>query len=301
MSEALSLQITNDSLLVRSGQVDIARYVFEPHAPASEAPKPFLHPLKTLKGAPLTVTRPWDHRWHKGLQMTWSHVSGENFWGGPTYTPGEGYQWIENLGTVKHESFTAITDAGPEVSFTERLRWLSSTGEHWIDEERTHTFHSVDPDRGIWSLDFHTTLTNARTSNLEFGSPSTHGRDNAGYTGFFWRGPRSWTGGPVTSSTGTPLDEIMGSPADWVAFSGEHDEHDGGATVLAFAGNSSSHIPIKWFVRNEPFAALSPSPSFDEEIVLSPGETLTLDHRYVFIDQVCQAEDLALLAAEFTP
>ena len=30
----------------------------------------------------MTGYRPHDHRWHKGLQMTWTHVSGENFWGG---------------------------------------------------------------------------------------------------------------------------------------------------------------------------------------------------------------------------
>ena len=51
----------------------------------SKGPKPFLHPVRALDGAPLTAFRPWDHRWHKGLQMTWTHVSGQNFWGGNTY------------------------------------------------------------------------------------------------------------------------------------------------------------------------------------------------------------------------
>ena len=301
MTGTLSIHEEPDALVVRAGEVDIARYVFEPEAPAEEAPKPFLHPLRTLSGAPLTVYRPWDHRWHKGLQMTWSHVSGQNFWGGPTFAAGEGYRWRDNLGTIRHDRFSSLDASGPEVRFLEDLSWLSSGGERWIEERRSHRFHSVDPGRGIWCLDFGSELLNVRGSALQFGSPTTHGREAAGYAGFFWRAPRAWTGAAVTTSDGVGADQAMGSRAAWVAVASEHDEVDGGATVIAHAGTSSARVPLRWFLRSEPFAGFAISPSFDEEIVLEPRGSIRLFHRLIFVDHVCDRDESTALAEEFRP
>ena len=301
MSEAPTLVEEDDALTVTAGGVEIARYVLRSDAPAFESPKPYLHPLRTLSGAPLTAIRPWDHRWHKGVQMTWSHLSGENFWGGRTFVLGQGYQALDNNGSIRHEGFTSLTRDGEGASVTERLAWISSAGERWIAEERTHRFHSVDHARGIWALDFATSLTNVRGRTLELGSPTTHGRPDAGYTGFFWRGPRSWTGGEVISATGRTGADVMGTEAAWIAFVGQHDEIDGGATVLAYSGTTSAPVPIRWFVRSEPFPVLSPSPAFDEEIVLEPDRTLDLSHRLVFVDHRCAADEAGALAEEYAP
>ncbi|MDQ7879085.1 PmoA family protein [Microbacterium sp. QXD-8] len=285
--------------------VDIARYAFDPGGAPSEGPKPFLHPVRALDGAPLTAYRPWDHRWHKGLQMTWTHVSGENFWGGNTYRPGTGdYALLDNVGRMRHDGFTEMTDAGAEVSFTEQLTWITQGGEEWVAEARTHRFHGVDAERGLWLLDFSTTLRNIAGRDLEFGSPTTQGRPNAGYTGFVIRMPRAWTGGRVLAD-GLPddagADAVMGLDASWVALSGEHDESDGGGTVLAFAGSSSGCPAIRWFVRSEPFPILAPSPSFDEHIVLAPGAELSLAHRHVFGDRIWTPDETRALAAELAP
>ncbi|WP_150239514.1 DUF6807 domain-containing protein [Nocardiopsis quinghaiensis] len=301
MSEKPTLSRGDDALTVTVDGTEIARYVLRPDAPAVEAPKPFLHPLRTLSGAPLSATRPWDHRWHKGLQMTWSHVSGQNFWGGPTYVHGSGYEWLDNVGSIRHEHFEDVGERDDEVSLTERLSWWTPDGERWIAEARTHRFHSVDPGRGLWALDFATSLTNVRGETLELGSPTTAGRDAAGYTGLFWRGPRSWTGGDVLSSTGRTGAEVMGTRADWIAFTGRHDEIDGGATILCFAGTTSGSTPVKWFVRSEPFPVFSPSPSFDETVTLDPDDVLKLRHRLVFVDRMCATEEIEALAGEYTP
>ena len=126
------------------------------------------------------------------------------------------------------------------MSFTEDLTWITADGEDWVAETRTHRFHGVDAARGLWVLDFSTTLRNVSGRDLEFGSPTTQGRPNAGYTGFVIRMPRAWTGGRVLAG-GLPddagADAVMGLDAPWVAVSGEHDEYDGGGTVLAFAGS----------------------------------------------------------------
>ncbi|MGW4799981.1 DUF6807 domain-containing protein [Nonomuraea sp. NPDC004297] len=287
------------SLTVTAGDVEIARYVYRPDAPDAEAPKPYLHPIRSLSGAPLSVSRPWDHRWHKGLQMTWAHVSGQNFWGGPTFSVERDYHWEDNLGHMRHTGFTGLSSDGDRVTVEEDLHWVSAQGEHWVSERRRQVFHGVDAERGLWALDFGTTLRNVRGTTLDFGSPTTHGRPMAGYAGFFWRGPRSWTGGTIIAAGGGGGEEMMGEQAPWLAMVGQHDEIDGGGTVLAVAGRSSASVPIKWFVRNSAFAVISPSPSFDEEIALADGETLELTHRYVFVDHMCDRAELDELGAEF--
>jgi hypothetical protein len=286
-------------LVVTVGDTDVARYVYRPDTPAEESPKPYLHPLRTLSGAPLSVYRPWDHRWHKGLQMTFSHLSGDNFWGGPSFERGQGYVWRRNHGSQLHRTFESRDTRGPEVGVRQRLDWIAASGARWLDETRTLRFHSADAARGIWALDFGTDLVNVRTEPLVFGSPTTNGRENAGYTGLFWRGPRAWTGGELIAAGGQGGEELMGARAPWAAFAGEHDEIDGGGTVLACAGTSSADVPLTWFARSGQFAALNPSPAFADEITLDPGGTLRLRHRFVFVDERLDRAALEPLAAEF--
>lgn len=299
----MTLTITRgeDRLVVRADGTEIATYVFASDAPTFEGPKPYLHPIRALDGGVLTGYRPWDHRWHKGLQFTWTHVSGENFWGGPTYIDGEGYVARDNVGRMRHDDFDALVDAGEEVSFTEQLTWITQAGSEWVAETRTHRFGGVDRERGLWVLDFDTTLRNISGRTLELGSPTTQGRAKAGYTGFFLRMPRAWTGGTVISPGASDPDELMGAVAEWVAFSGRHDDVDGGGTVLSYAGASSAPPPVKWFVRSEPFPVLSPSPSFDEHIHVAPEAEISLSHRYVFGDRIWDAEQTRSIAEELAP
>ncbi|MCT2591552.1 PmoA family protein [Streptomyces sp. N2-109] len=289
-------------LTVTVAGTDIAQYVYRPDTPDEESPKPYLHPIRTLSGAPVSVYRPWDHRWHKGLQLTWSHLSGDNFWGGPTFeqgAPGHGYVWRNNHGSQQHNVFDTCDSQGTQVSIRHQLDWISSTGGTWMDERRSLRFHSADLARGVWALDFATDLTNVHTEPLRMGSPTTHGRPNAGYTGLFWRGPRSWTGAALRAAGGHEGDAVMGAEAAWAAISGEHDDTDGAGTVLALAGTSSASVPLKWFARSEPFACLNASPAYDTEIKLAPGEALSLRHRFVFIDSACERDELQWFATEF--
>lgn len=297
------------SVVVRAGGMEVARYVFAEDAPAFEGPKPYLHPIRALSGAPLTGFRPWDHRWHRGLQMTLTDVSGQNFWGGNTYVHGRGYIPLDNVGRIRHDRFRALSD-GPAAVIREDLTWITASGDAWLSEAREHRFHTLDPSRGLWALDIASTLRNTSQRELVLGSPTTNGRENAGYSGLFLRLTRSFTGGTVVAPdvsgvaaarAGAEADELMGSEAPWLAFSGLHDEIDGGGTVLAFAGRSSGSPAIRWFVRAEPFPVLAPSPTFAETVVLAPGEELALAHRLAFLDRVWEPDEVAALARELAP
>lgn len=276
----LRLERSDDSVTAVFGDVELFRYVHRPEMDPFEGPKPYLHPIRTLAGDVVTGYRPHDHRWHKGIQMTASHVSGQNFWGGGTYLRGRGYVDLPNVGTMRHEEFT---DLGP-AHLTERLTWRTQAGEHWVDESRTLTVRDVG--EGSWTLEFTTSVRNVRDAPLTFGSPTTCGRPLAGYTGLFWRGPRAFTGGEVITSgggagNGGSGNGGMGDPGPWLAYVGHHDEVDRASTLLFVDGPDQ---PTRWFVRNEPFAAVNPSFAFFDELTLAPGATLDLRYRIVIAD-----------------
>jgi hypothetical protein len=265
----------DEALTASVGDVEIFRYVHRPSTPAFEGPKPYLHPVRTLAGDVVTAFRPHDHRWHKGVQMTATDVSGENFWGGVTYVRDRGYAALSNVGTMRHEEFEV-----DGARFDERLSWFTEEGERWVGESRSFTVRDVEDDS--WTLEFATTLTNLRAEPLVFGSPTTNGRELAGYTGFFWRGPRSFTDGTVIAADGGAGQEMMGKAARWLAFIGRHDEVDRSSTLLFLdhPDNKNTH----WFVRSTPFAAVNPSFAFHDTVELAPGAALTLRYRLVVAD-----------------
>ncbi|MEU9642409.1 PmoA family protein [Streptomyces sp. NPDC048188] len=280
---------------------ELFSYVYRPEA-EWEAPKPYLHPVRTLSGAVVTGYRPNDHRWHKGLQLTASHLSGQNLWGGNTYVHGEGYLALpERVGSMDHVSFEEVGVGAGRAVIAERLTWHPHGGELWAEEERRVEAGDIDPDSGSWTLTWTSAVTNRRAEPLRFGSPTTHGRPAAGYTGLFWRGPRAFRGGRVLTATSagsarsgesaaSPENGPMGSQAPWLAYVGEHDGRDGHATLVFEHAPSNDHAgekgthPAHWFVRSDPFAAVAPSWAFHEELVLAPGETLARTYRVVVAD-----------------
>ncbi|GII76345.1 oxidoreductase [Sphaerisporangium rufum] len=264
------LRDTGTELVAEAGGVELLRYVYQPDMAEFEGRKPYFHPLRSTAGDVVTGYRPNDHRWHKGLQMTASHVSGQNFWGGGSFVdPEQGYVDLPNLGTMRHEEFTAPG--------RERLTWHTQAGEHWVDEERGLAVRDVEDDS--WVLDFSTALTNVRGEPLRFGSPTTAGRPMAGYTGLFWRGPRAFTDGVVTAEGGQGGPEMMGRTAGWLAYTGTHDEVDRASTLLFLAAPGTT-----WFVRTTPFPAVNPSLAFFSEVELAPGDTWRLAYRVVVAD-----------------
>ncbi|NEB74865.1 oxidoreductase [Streptomyces sp. SID14478] len=283
--------------------VDLFAYVYRPEA-AWEAPKPYLHPIRTLAGDVVTDYRPHDHRWHKGLQMTASHLSGQNLWGGNCYVHGEGYLALpERVGSMAHVGFDAVRADAEGAVIAERLTWHPYDGELWAEEERRIEVRDVDPAAGSWTLTWTSAVTNRRAEPLRFGSPTTHGRELAGYTGLFWRGPRAFREGRIqTADAEGP--EVMGKQAPWLAYSAEHDGADGHATLVFEHALDNDHLgergahPAHWFVRNEPFAAVAPSFAYYDELVLEPGATFTRRYRVVVADGAWEREEIAKYLAE---
>ncbi|MFE7958088.1 PmoA family protein [Streptomyces sp. NPDC057413] len=279
--------------------VEILRYVYRPDPEAFESRKPYAHPLRTLAGHTVTGYRPHDHRWHKGLQMTASHLSGQNFWGGNSYVPGEGYLALpDRVGSMRHDGFTSLTADGERLAFTEELTWLAHGGRPWAREERGLTVHAVDETAGAWALDWSIRLTNVRGEPLVFGSPTTAGREMAGYTGLQWRGPRDFTDGRVFTADAEGAERVMGGQGPWLAFTAEHDEADAHSTlVFAHAPENldlaSAIHASHWFVRARPIPTVAFSWAFFEEFTLPAGESFGYRYRVVVADGAWDRERVA--------
>lgn len=286
--EPAGLSLTHDigsSLLVSYRGRPLTRYVHRPWDAQLESPRPYFHPIRTLGGDLVSIYRPHDHIWHKGLALSLPNVGSENFWGGVTYRRGTGYGQFDNNGSMDHQGFDELSLEGDRLRVAERLHWTTEQGEPWCTETRRFGIE-VLPDADAWVLLFETAITNARDVRTVIGSPTTEGRDNAGYGGLFWRGPRSFTGGTVHTPDATGGDELMGVRAPWLGFTGRHDDH-GRSSTLAFVdgvGNEPGGRHVKWFVRVTPFACVCPAPFFDREVPVEPGGTLTRRYAVVIAD-----------------
>jgi hypothetical protein len=278
------LQLVHDqdrSLQIWYGEQQLARYVYRPTDAQLESPRPFWHPLHTLAGDLVSLYRPHDHVWHKGIAWSLPNVGPENFWGGPTFVRGRGYVQLPNDGAMVHQGFDRLTADADQVGATERLAWVTQAGDTWFEERRRF---SVTVDGGAWVLAFGTRFSNVSGQEVVMGSPTTEGRDNAGYGGLFWRGPRSFTGGTIYAPGVAGKDELMGLRARWMGFAGRHDGTDRSSTLVFVDGPDNPGHPTQWFVRSEMFACVCPAPFFSTEVPVAAGGSVSLRYAVVIAD-----------------
>lgn len=273
------------SLRVGHRGVELLRYVYEPWDAQVESPRPYFHPMRTTAGAEVTLFRPHDHVWHKGIAWSLPNVGTENFWGGPTYVRGQDYQHLPNNGRTQHVDFPRIAASDDRLDVDEELEWITQRGDRWFTEQRRFGVHLLSSD--AWALTYTTTFTNVSGQSVPLGSPTTEGRPNAGYGGLFWRGPRSFSGGTVHTPTTSGKDELNGVRAPWLAFTGRHDGIDRSSTVVFVESEANDHggnEHTEWFVRSDVYAVVSPSPFYSEVHDLDDGRSLTFRYAVVVAD-----------------
>lgn len=276
---------------------ELLRYVYRPPEPLLESPRPYFHPVRTLGGDLVSLYRPHDHVWHKGIAWSLGNVGPANFWGGPTYRRGRGYQQLGNNGRMRHESFEAAESRDGLLLIDERLSWITGAGETWI-EERRRIGVSVLPDGIAWRLSFATAMHNVSGGLIPIGSPTTEGRPEAGYSGLFWRGPRSFSGGTVLTSQGPGGEELMGWRGPWLGYTGQHDGHGRLSTLLFCDGAQNFSFPSQWFVRTGSYACVCPAPFFSQEYPLAAGQTLVLGYDVLVADGALDAAACGELARQ---
>jgi Family of unknown function (DUF6807) len=296
----MSLRHGGTAVAAMWDDLELFRYVYRPGDPQLESPRPYFHPVRTLAGDLVTLYRPHDHVWHKGIALSLPNVGTENFWGGPTFRQGR-YVTARNDGAMRHEAFDLCAERDGAardgaVCLRERLSWVTESGQALAAEHRAIAATAWPAD-SAWLLAFETTLVNVSGAEILIGSPTTEGRPNAGYGGLFWRGPRSFTGGTVVTPDGTGGDELMGTRGPWLAFTGRHDGHGGAATLVFRDAPANFSHPSQWFVRSTPYACLCPAPFFATAYPLAAGASLTLRYDIAIADGEPGPSGCAALAA----
>jgi Methane oxygenase PmoA len=262
---------------LRVGDVQVATYVTDPPLDIRLAPRPYLHPVRTLGGTVVTDAFCADHPWHLGASLTVSDVNGHNLWGGRTFVRDQGYVWLDDHGRIRHEAWLPDgPPAGSQSGFTELLSWCDGDGKELLREHRAIT---ATPAPAGWELAFSYALTTPRQTVVALGSPATHGRTGgAGYGGFFWRCPPGRAAAFSAAS-----DDPHGSAEPWVAMTVDD------AYTLVFRGLAGDD---RWFVRTGEYAGVCAALAFDHPLVIPADATISRDIRVLVADGVLTRDQI---------
>ncbi|GAA2509422.1 PmoA family protein [Streptomyces gobitricini] len=238
----------------------VARYLHRPDLAADLSPRPYLHPVTTPGGTPVTEELPEDHLHHLGVSVAVPDVEGHNFWGGRTFVRDRGPVELDNHGVQRHDDWKLRDPDG----FVEDLSWRAD-GRELLRERRTVAAGELTPT--AWALDFTFSLTNPGPAPLSLGSPATNGRPGAGYGGFFWRAPKEAAAPAAFTQDAEGEEAVHGRTADWLALRGAN-------WTLVFAGATGETRRDPWFVRTEEYPGVGSSLAWRERLPLPPGATV---------------------------
>ncbi|MFD7021140.1 DUF6807 family protein [Promicromonospora sukumoe] len=278
--------------------------------PKVHARRPYLHPVHTLAGTPLTDVSPVDHRHHYGVGIAVPDVNGTSHWGGRTFIEDVGPTLLKNHGRQTSAGLRVEPLAGssgapgvPGVpgaageTLVEDVLWSDEHGEPQLREERRISARLLPLGPGSdaapgWVLDWRSTL-HADHGPLEIRSPATNGRPGAGYGGLFWRLPiaESTT---VLSAAGTGENRAHGSTSPWVAFV----QQQGGRSTTLLLVQPGQVRP--WFLRSAEYPGACPALAWDAPLLVPDGGAVQLDLVAVLLDTELTAAAAEALAADLT-
>jgi hypothetical protein len=273
---------------LRLGGRAVARYVVRPDLDPTQAPRPYLHPVRTLDGVVVTDTEPADHRWHLGASLAVPDVSGANLWGGRTYVRGAGYTWRGDHGRIEHVDFVTLADD----QLTERLHWYDRAGRTLLSEERRLRARLLPGRPAAWVLDIGYRLTAPADRDTTLGSPATSGRPGGtGYGGFFWRAAPGAEAPRVFTPTATGERAANGSTEPWLALTSRPPD----PYTLIFTGLAAGN---HWFVRATQYPGVCAALAFEKPRVIEAGTTMSGHHAVVVADAVLSRRAAGQVAAK---
>jgi hypothetical protein len=248
------------------------------------APRPFVHPLRTPDGAVLSVDAPADHPWHHGLWSTIKFVNGDNFW--------EEYDAFGLLHATSVEELEGRT--GPEV--TAVIEWVPPAGEGNDDAPREPVLDEcrslvhVDIGPTAYAIDWTVELTPRVDVVLDRTPFDTWG----GYGGLTLRGAPDWTDTLlVLADHDEPAERALGAPARWCHLQGMAPVGDttavAGVAILDHPENVRHPTPWYASTRADTYGEgwanfLNAAFLWDDALPVAAGDTLTLRHRVIVHD-----------------
>ena len=241
----------------------------------SEQDKPYFHPLRTPKGYNLTLERPKDHPWHRGLWFSWKDINGVNYWEeDPDKGVAEGRSIVKSVSIDKYKNFSAKITL--HIAYEEK-------GIALIEEERVVEIGSPQNTED-YTIKFHQRFEILEDIRLYLEKPAKHGGvEWGGYAGLSFRASDSLEDHQFTTSSGwVNNDDITGygEKERWMDMTAKvmGSEDYVGLTIFDSPDNPRFPSPYYvWFAKGE-HAFFTPSILFDGPMDLNKGESLLLNY-----------------------
>lgn len=237
----------------------------------TDVARPFLDPVRTPSGLPVSRDAPDDHPWHHGLWFTIKFVNGDNFW----------EEW-EDFGLLRHRGAPSVeTDAEGGVRLAGTIDWIAPD-ETTVAVVETRTLTHVPLDGEAYAIDLDTTLVAPIDTTYDRTPFTTWG----GYGGLSLRGPGDWADTRLLLGDGTDHQRVLGESAPWCDLSSD----DRGVTLLDHPGNP--RFPCPWYgstragtYGDEGWSNfLNAAFLWHEPLEVEAGEPLRIRHRAVVHD-----------------
>jgi hypothetical protein len=248
-----------------------------------DAPKPYLHPLRSASGKSVTRHYPMeekagearDHPHHRGLWFTHGEVNGYDFWaneanrrpGGPL-----------KRGNIVLKKLGAVKGGGKQGTIEATFEWQETDGKPLLTEHRVMTFHS-DPKLRI--VDFDVRFTGIEKAKFGDTKEGTFALRMAAELD----GKHS---GKLTNAEGKVGEKLVwGKQSPWVDYWGQLEGETLGVTIMDHPGNPKH--PTYWHSREYGLHAANVfgehdfynDKTRDGSMTLEPGKTWRFRYRVV--------------------
>jgi len=260
----------------------LADYVFAP----TVAAKPYVHPVQTVAGIPMTAYQPSDHVWHRGIWFAWKYINGVNYWEEEVRAAEGGRQLSD--GRTTPVGVETVTYEKGAAAVVHEVSYTAPGGTETIHETRRVTLRPPDAD-GRFRLDFaHHFTVGAEEVTLDV-TTVTPESPWGGYAGLGIRTARSLQRFRALNDQGQEGDKANGSRSKWVDLSGVADGGVGiaaGVTFFAHPQNPRFPSPTYVFHKSEIFGYANLNPIRDAPMTLPAGAVLRLGYRIMIHDGV---------------
>jgi len=251
------------------------RYVFEDEF------KPYLHPLLTPRGVPVSAFMPHDHKHHRALMYA-LRTEDVNFWEEYSTLPGE------QVGRQVHRGLSDVVVEGETVGFSQALDWSPVGSDALIFREARQIScrRGDDPSGFTWTWRTRLTAETDLTLRMSQWSAVRPDGRRVNYHGLGLRLPREFGGaqaelGVRADDAEVEIADALGSTPQRLEFRAAADgfwpvRHAG----LRFTQGQRNAL----FIMKDPFAYISFGPSNHAPLDLSRGDRIEETYRLDVFD-----------------
>ena len=258
LSAQVRLEPVSDGIAIHIGGKPFSSLHMGP-----DAPKPYLHPIRSASGKEVTRGFPMekvegeshDHPHQRGLWFAHEDVNGFDFWNNEfSYT-------TKNRGFIVLERLVGAQSGEKSGTIHAIFDWKDPHGKVLVKEDRVMTFYDDPPLR---TMDFDITLTAATDCVFGDAKDGTFGIRIADVMN------EKHTGKMTDSQGRVGMGEVWGKRADWVDYVGTIEGEKLGIAIFDHPANPGH--PNRWHARDYGLFAINPfgEHAFDKSLPVTP-------------------------------